>query len=80
MNGRAGGRRLDRADGTARMEIKRDFRRDVRKVRDTNLDAEITKFVDVPIGYEADAKRVAGRRGVLAGYRLAEELKRLFNE
>jgi hypothetical protein len=43
-----------------------------------NLDANITNFADLPIGYEADAQRVARRRAALAGYRLADELKRLF--
>jgi hypothetical protein len=42
-----------------------------------NLDPEITRFVDVPVGYDADARRTARRRVALAGYRLAEELKRL---
>lgn len=45
-----------------------------------NLDPNITQFVDRPVGYDADAKRVARRRVALAGYRLAEELKRLFAE
>ena len=43
-----------------------------------NLDPEITNFVDMQVGYEADAQRTARRRVALAGYRLAEELKRLF--
>ena len=43
-----------------------------------NLDPEITNFADVPVGYEADAQRAARSRVALAGYRLAEELKRLF--
>jgi hypothetical protein len=43
-----------------------------------NLDPEITKFVDVPVGYDADARKAARMRVALAGYRLAEELKRLF--
>jgi len=43
-----------------------------------NLDPEITNFVDVPVGYDADARRAARRRVALAGYRLADELKRLF--
>ena len=43
-----------------------------------NLDPEITNFVDVPVGYDADARRAARMRVALAGYRLAEELKRLF--
>jgi hypothetical protein len=41
------------------------------------LDPETTTFAELPLGYEADAKRVARRRAALAGYRLAEELKRL---
>ncbi len=43
-----------------------------------NLDPEITTFVDVPVGYDADARRAARSRLALAGYQLAEELKRLF--
>jgi hypothetical protein len=43
-----------------------------------NLDPAITNFVDLPVGYEADAKRTVRRRVALAGYRLAEELKRLY--
>jgi hypothetical protein len=43
-----------------------------------NLDPEITTIADLPVGYEADARRAARRRAALAGYRLAEELKRLF--
>ena len=43
-----------------------------------NLDPNINRFDDRPIGYEADALRVARRRAALAGYRLADELKRLF--
>jgi hypothetical protein len=31
-----------------------------------NLDPEITKFVDVPIGYEADAQKAARMRVALA--------------
>lgn len=45
-----------------------------------NLDPEVTTFADVPVGYEADATRSARRRAALAGYRLADELKRLFGE
>ena len=45
-----------------------------------NLDPNITRFFERPVGYEADAQRVARRRVALAGYRLAEELKRLFAE
>ena len=43
-----------------------------------NLDPEVVKFADLPVGYEADARRAARRRAALAGYRLADELKRLF--
>ncbi len=43
-----------------------------------DLDAEETFFNNLPIGYEADAKRTARRRAALAGYRLGDELKRLF--
>lgn len=45
-----------------------------------NLDPEITSFADRPVGYDADAERVARRRAALAGYRLADELKRMFGE
>ena len=45
-----------------------------------DLDPEITEFTDIPVGYEADAKRAARRRVALAGYRLAGELKRLFGD
>jgi hypothetical protein len=43
-----------------------------------NLHAEITRFPDRPVGYEADAVRVARPRAALAGYRPGDELKRLF--
>lgn len=42
-----------------------------------NLDPNIKQFADRPVGYDADAKAVARRRATLAGYRLADELKRL---
>ncbi len=45
-----------------------------------NLDPTITRFNDLPIGYESDARRAARRRAALAGYRLADELNRLFGE
>jgi hypothetical protein len=45
-----------------------------------NLDPEITTFADLPVRHEADATRVARRRATLAGYTLANELKRLFGE
>ena len=45
-----------------------------------NLDPEITNFVDVPVGYDADAQTAARKRVALAGYRLADELKKLFVE
>ena len=45
-----------------------------------NLDPDITNFVDRPIGYDADAQRVARRRATLAGYRLADDLQRLFGK
>jgi hypothetical protein len=48
-----------------------------RKTVYRNLDPEITSFADMPLGYEADAKRVPRRRAALAGYRLADELKRI---
>lgn len=44
-----------------------------------NLDPKITEFREAPIGYQADAHRAARRRVALAGYRLGEELKRLFS-
>jgi hypothetical protein len=43
-----------------------------------NLDPEITTFGDLPVGYKADAIRVARHRAALAGYRLADGLRRLF--
>jgi hypothetical protein len=45
-----------------------------------NLDPNIVNFVDRPVGYDADAERAARRRATLAGYRLANDLKRLFAE
>lgn len=45
-----------------------------------NLDPDIPQFFDLPIGYQADAQRVARRRVAVAGYRLADELKRLCAE
>lgn len=45
-----------------------------------DLDPEITRFVDRPVGYEADAVRAARRRAALAGYRLADELERLVGD
>jgi hypothetical protein len=42
-----------------------------------NLDPEITRFANLPVGYEADAKRAGRRQVALAGYRLTEELKRI---
>lgn len=49
-----------------------------RKTVYQNLDPELTRFADPPVGYEADARRAARRRAALAGYRLADELRRLF--
>ena len=43
-----------------------------------NLDLEITKFADMPVGYDADARRVERRRATLGGYRLADEMKMSF--
>lgn len=43
-----------------------------------NLDPNIMQFAERPVGYEADATRIARRRAALAGYRLADELRRLF--
>ena len=45
-----------------------------------DLDAKQTRFTDLAVRYAADARRAARRRAALAGYRLAEELKRLFGE
>jgi hypothetical protein len=42
-----------------------------------NLDPEITNFAAVPAGYDAEALKAARKRVALAGYRLADELKRL---
>ena len=41
-----------------------------------NLDPEITNFAAVPAGYDADAQQTVRKRIALAGYRLADELKR----
>lgn len=46
----------------------------------SNLDAAQTRFADLPVGYAADARRAARRRAALAGYRLADELNRLFGQ
>jgi hypothetical protein len=43
-----------------------------------DLDPNITRFVDRPVAYEAEAKRAARRRAALAGYRMADELNTLF--
>jgi hypothetical protein len=43
-----------------------------------NLDPEITTFADMPVGYEADAKRAARSRAALAGYRLAVMLRSIY--
>lgn len=45
-----------------------------------NLDPKITEFPEAPVGYQADAERAARRRVALAGYRLGEELRRLFTK
>ena len=45
-----------------------------------DLDPNIKQFADLPVGYEADAVRAARRRATLAGYRLADELNRLFKD
>jgi hypothetical protein len=45
-----------------------------------NLDPRLKSFADQPVGYEADATRAARRRAALAGYRLADELTRLFGQ
>ncbi len=45
-----------------------------------DLDANITRFFNRPVGYEADAQRVARCRVDLADYRLADEVKRLSAE
>ncbi len=42
-----------------------------------NLDPEITNFAAVPAGYAADAQKAARKRAAVAGYRLADELKRV---
>ena len=39
-----------------------------------NLDPEITNFVDVPVGYDADARRAARMRVALAAHRFASGL------
>jgi hypothetical protein len=42
-----------------------------------NLDPGLTRFTDRPVGYDADARKVARRQAALAGYRLADALKRI---
>lgn len=42
-----------------------------------DLDPNILNFAEAPVGYDADARKVARRRAALAGYRLAEELKQI---
>ncbi len=42
-----------------------------------NLGPEITNFAAVPAGYDAEALKAARKRVALAGYRVADELKRL---
>jgi hypothetical protein len=44
-----------------------------------NLDPNITRFADRPVGYEADARRVARRRVAVVGYRLADLLERILS-
>jgi hypothetical protein len=44
-----------------------------------DLDANVTRFDEMPIAYRADAQRAARRRAALAGYRLAAELDRMFH-
>jgi hypothetical protein len=43
----------------------------------TNLDPETINFKAVPAGYDDAAQKAARRRAALAGYRLADELKRV---
>ncbi len=50
------------------------------KVVYRDLDPEITHFAELPVAYEADATRAARKRAALAGYRLGDELKRLFEK
>lgn len=45
-----------------------------------NLDPEVTTLMVMPPGYDADAQKAARKRVALAGYRLADELKRLVVE
>jgi hypothetical protein len=48
------------------------------KVVYRDLDPEITNFHELPVAYDAEARKAARRRAALAGYRLADELNRLF--
>ncbi|WP_422926621.1 S1/P1 nuclease [Singulisphaera sp. PoT] len=43
-----------------------------------NLDPALKSFADLPVGYDADATRLARKRVALAGYRLGQELKAIF--
>ena len=43
-----------------------------------NLDPEITNFVDVPVGYDADARRAARMRVALAAHRFASRSSLLY--
>jgi hypothetical protein len=45
-----------------------------------HLDAATTQFASAPPGYDAEAQKAARLRVALAGYRLANELKRLMAE
>jgi hypothetical protein len=45
-----------------------------------SLDPNITDLPALPAGYETDARKVARRRAALAGYRLSDELKRLYSK
>jgi hypothetical protein len=49
------------------------------KVVYNGLDPRLTRIVTMPEGYRTEAVRVARRRAALAGYRLADDLKRLFD-
>jgi hypothetical protein len=42
------------------------------------LDPRLTRITQMPDSYESEAKALARRRAALAGYRLADELNRLF--
>lgn len=45
-----------------------------------NLDPFVMEFSEMPVGYDADARRLARRRMALAGYRLADVLREVYQQ